>query len=239
MIDIYNAIKIFYGKIFDHSAPSFQFLKSGKRGRMWLRKSLCWRTVRLNSIKITRVKTHIFVWKSELIWVLLHLSNGILRAGVVRETRLASIDYTVSSIFYHHLCRLLMYSAKLSTECTRDDCIITFFLNRFLIHQTVCGKRLRVRICLLFLLFFFFESFLITFTSFCLERILLRHLLILCRVNYTPLLLSRLFEVVASFLTFQALGTLITHFLFFRYIYYKMKDQNGFCKYLIDVFFFF
>ena len=136
---------------------------------MWLRKSLRWRTVirLVDSIEITRIKTqHIVAGRNKLISFILHLSDGILRAGVVRETGLTAIDYTVSTIFYNHLCILsLMYSAKLSTECTRDDSVITFFLDSFLIHQTVCGKRLRVLILLGLLLLFSFDLFLVTFAS--------------------------------------------------------------------------
>ena len=191
---------------------------------MWLRKSRWCITNLFDSVKITRIKTHIFSgWKGELILFILHLRNGILRAGVVRDTRLTAIDYAVSSIFYHHLRVLicLMYSAKLSSECTCDDGVIIFFLNRLLIHQTVCGKRLRVLILELFLSLFLGQLFFVTFSSFSLERIraFLLLLLIRCGVNYAFILSSRLFEIIAILLTFQALETVASHFfVLLRYL---------------------
>ena len=209
---------------------------------MWLRKSRWCITILFDSVKITRIKTHIFSgWKGELILFILHLRNGILRAGVVRKTRLTAIDYAVSSIFYHHLCVLisgLMYSAKLSSECTCDDGVIIFFLNRLLIHQTVWGKRLRVLILELFLSLFLGQLFFVTFSSFSLERILfLLLLLIRCGVNYAFILSSRLFEIIAILLTFQALETVASHFfVLLRYLliikymrkYHKILSWNEF-----------
>ena len=198
---------------------------------MWLRKSLWCITRLLNSVKITRIKTvHIIGACYELIANILHLSNGILRAGVVRETRLTAIDYTISSIFYHHCSGFrLMYSAKLSSECTCDDGVIIFFLDRLLIHQTVCGKRLRVFILERFLFLFLGQLFFVTFSSFRLEYVFLwaTSLLIRCGVNYVLIFSSRLFKIIAILLTFQALETSISHFfLFFKIYIINLKRKN-------------
>ena len=200
---------------------------------MWLRKSLWCITRLLNDVKITRIKTHIFSgWKSELIAFILHLRDRILRAGiVVWKTRLTAIDYAVSSIFYHQWGVLisLMYSAKLSSKCTRDDGVITLFLNRFLIHQTVCGKRLRVFILERLLFLFLGQLFFVTFSSFSLEWILLALLLIRCGVNYA-LISSRLFKIIAILFTFQALGTLASHFFVLLDIFIINKERKKITK---------
>ena len=97
---------------------------------------------------------------------------------------------------------------------------MNFFI-KLLIHQTVWGKRLRVLILELFLSLFLGQLFFVTFSSFSLERILafLLLLLIRCGVNYAFILGSRLFEIIAILLTFQALETVASHFfVLFRYL---------------------